>query len=450
MNLAHILDLHMLLDPRVFVGRSCLLEPPTQQPTGEGYKLDGNVAVVSVDGALRQRAEYGYDGYDYIATRFGAALADPNADAVLLRVRSPGGQAAGAFETVKSMVAAKKAAGKPVVSYADEHAYSGGYAIASVGDKIFLPEAGGVGSVGVISVLEDYSKMNERIGLNVAVITSGKRKADGHPDVPLTPEVIAREQEVVDHLAGIFAGLVGESRGMSKEDVLKLDADTFEGFRAVDAGLADGIASYSQALGIASSEGRKVKQKRTEKTMFGQLAKKLGLPEASTETDVLARIDALCVRSTGADAFMQSLAEIVGKSGQEALGAVKALKEQAAEVPALTRELSELKSAKTKAEVEAEVDAKIKAGHLRPASRDYAIKLGTKDPEMYRGYMDEHTTPIVTVVSDGGEAPKQAGHTGTSSALDETEKKLCEQLNVSEAEYIKTRDHQAKHGPTAK
>lgn len=452
MDLSKILDAYMLLDPRVFAGRSMLLEPPEQQPTGEGYRLDGNVAVVAIDGALRQRSEWGYDGYDGIQSRFQSALADPRADAVLLRVNSPGGQAAGAFETVKSMVADKKAAGKPVIAYADEHAYSGGYAMASAADKIYLPEAGGVGSVGVISTLEDWTKFNDRMGLNIKVITSGKRKADGHPDVPLSPEAIAREQEVVDHLAGIFAGIVGDSRGMTKDAVLKLEADTFEGSKAVAAGLADGIANYQQALSIASSEGRKAKQKRMEKTMFGQLAKKLGLPETATEAEILARLDTVCL-------FSAKVAEIVGKSGQEALGAIAALKEQAGEASTLSaklatteKELADLKGAKSAAEVTAEVDAKIKAGMLRPASREYAIKLGAKDPEMFRGYMDEHNTPIVTVVgagSEGVEAPRQPAVSAAPNASDELDRKLCEQLNIKPEAYAKTREHQAKHGPTA-
>jgi hypothetical protein len=92
---------------------------------------------------------------------------------------------------------------------------------------------------GVISALEDCSKLNERIGLNVKVITSGARRADRHPDVPQTSEAIARDQEVVDHLAGIFAGLMGTARGTSKDGVLKFEAETFDGHEAVAAKLAE-------------------------------------------------------------------------------------------------------------------------------------------------------------------------------------------------------------------
>ena len=61
------------------------------------YGMAGDVAVVSVDGPLMQRGGYWWDGHDAVAERVKAALAEPRARAVVMKLNSPGGIAAGCF-----------------------------------------------------------------------------------------------------------------------------------------------------------------------------------------------------------------------------------------------------------------------------------------------------------------------------------------------------------------
>ena len=176
------------------------------------FALAGDVAVVTVEGPLSQRAwscwMFRGDGYDAIVDRARAAFADPQARGVVLRLDSPGGEVAGCFEAVRALRAMARNAGKPLVAYVDEMACSAAYALACACDEIVAPDTGMVGSIGVImSVASRAGELAAR-GVSVAVISSGKAKADGHPALPLADDARARLQADVDTLAGIFAAEV--------------------------------------------------------------------------------------------------------------------------------------------------------------------------------------------------------------------------------------------------
>ena len=215
--------------------------------------VDGGIAVMCIEGPLESKAGSSwwcwFDDYESILERFKSAIESEDVRAVLLKIDSPGGSAAGLNECVDAMLRLKVTSGKPVVAYADEGVYSAAYALACVADEIYLPRAGGVGSIGVISSLCDITKMNEKDGVRVEVVTSGARKADFNPNVPITGAAIARVQSRVDGLAKLYWELVKETRGVSAK---KLEADTFYGPDAVKRGLADGVMSLEDVLASLS------------------------------------------------------------------------------------------------------------------------------------------------------------------------------------------------------
>ena len=133
---------------------------------------------------------------------------------------------------------------KRCVAYSDEMAFSGAYAVACVADEIVVPETGCVGSVGVIASMVSRSKKNTMDGFDVRVIQNGAEKADGHPDLPIDPEAVAREQRSVDQLASIFHRWVGERRGMTSDAVASLEAGVRMGGDAVAARLADRVQGW--------------------------------------------------------------------------------------------------------------------------------------------------------------------------------------------------------------
>ncbi len=210
------------------------------------------IAVLCIDGPLEHRMTW-WANYEALAVAFKACCEDPAVNAIMLKFDYPGGECAGLNETVALMQGMKAASGKPVIGYVDEACYSAAYALSTVCDELFLPASGGVGSIGVITAMIDETAALEEAGIRVEVITSGVKKADGHPCVALTDGAIKRTQQKVDDLAQAFFGIVADARGLSVDEVQAFEAGTFNGQDAVDAGLADGVMSLNECLTFAKN-----------------------------------------------------------------------------------------------------------------------------------------------------------------------------------------------------
>lgn len=309
-RLAAALSRPVLLDPRALDSVRAAAFTPKAETRSAPYVRDGNVAVVSIEGPLAQRAwscwVFEGDGYDAIQARVFAALEDRTVSAVVLRIDSPGGEVAGCTEAVRAIQAAKKTAGKPIVAYADEMACSAAYELACACDEIVVPDSGYAGSIGVIATLLDESKALELEGVAVNLVTSGARKADGHSAQPLSAEARAAIQAEVDHLAGIFFNVVAESRNIAVADVRALEAGVFLGADAVAKGLADHVGNLRFAIDRAAelattNEARASANafatgRKTE--MEAKVKSELGLPEDADEETIVAKIRTLITQSS--------------------------------------------------------------------------------------------------------------------------------------------------------
>lgn len=337
------------------------------------FEMRDGVAIVSIDGPLSQRGDsWWWDGYEAVEHRLEAALAS-SATGIVLKVNSPGGVVAGCFEAAKRMREACIRAGKPVVAYADEMACSAAYALACIADTIVLPPGGTVGSVGVIATACDRTKANALEGRNVVVITSGDRKADLHPDVPLSDAAVAQLRARVDLLAGLFSDWVAQRRGTTSEAVAALQAATFDGQAALTAGLADRVGSLADALSLArvSAPVRAVPTPTTGgvspaprgNRMNPELLALLGLPATASEQDAASAI-------RGAREASSTLCALTGQSSpQAALGVLAAWKSDAAQVPALKTQLAERTAQDAKRERAELLDAACAEGIMSPAER---------------------------------------------------------------------------------
>ena len=159
-------------------------------------------------------------------------MADPEIKAVVLWINSGGGEVSGCFDLVDWIVAAKAAAGKPVVAILDEMAYSAAYAIASAADTLTVPRTGGVGSIGVVMMHVDYSKILDEWGIKLTFIFAGKHKVDGHPYAELPEEVKAVWQAECEDIRQLFAATVTKHRSAAGtaidiKAVLDTEAATF-------------------------------------------------------------------------------------------------------------------------------------------------------------------------------------------------------------------------------
>lgn len=222
------------------------------------YDLHGSVACVTIRGPLMHHCDPFWDSYDAIVDRVRCAL-DSTAPVVLLAIDSPGGLVAGCLDAAREIRSMARKAGKTLVAYVDEQATSAAYAVACSADAIYVPQTGVVGSIGVIETLTDVSAQLASMGVQVTAITSGARKADGNPQIPLTDEARVAIQAHVDTLAGAFFGLVSEMRNELAPDLLaQFQAACFNGVDAVNAGLADGVLSLGDLYAQLNSGGLQI------------------------------------------------------------------------------------------------------------------------------------------------------------------------------------------------
>lgn len=226
------------------------------------------VAVVSIDGPMLQRAESflcGYaDGYDAVEDRFEAALEHPATVAVVLRISSPGGVLAGLEEAVRKMCAARDACGKPVLAYVDEMAASAAYWLAAcvATDGVYLPSSGLVGSIGVMLVHTSEAGALEQEGIAQTVICAPAGKGEGHPSQALSDAARARFDELVASGAARFIDAVAAARGLAPDAVRALDAGVLEGPVAVAAGLANGVSSFDDVKALARARASAMRAAR--------------------------------------------------------------------------------------------------------------------------------------------------------------------------------------------
>ncbi|HEM7839808.1 S49 family peptidase [Burkholderia multivorans] len=219
--------------------------------TGYDMIADTGVAMIEVQGTLVQklgtlRPYSGMTGYDGLREAILRAHADPEVKAIVLDIDSPGGEVAGCFDLVDTIYGLR--GDKPIWAILTESAYSAAYAIASAADRIIVPRTGGVGSIGVITMHVDWSKALTDAGITVTFITYGDRKADFHPEIPLSKEALEAAQADINAMGELFVNTVARNRNLSADAVRDTQAACFMGANGVSLGLADAVMAPDAAL----------------------------------------------------------------------------------------------------------------------------------------------------------------------------------------------------------
>jgi protease-4 len=176
-------------------------------------------------------------------------LLGENADvkAVVIAINSPGGTTAGGEELYDAI--GKLRAKKPVVAYVKELGASAAYMAAIATDRIFVRRLSIVGSIGVLFQTTDASKLMQTIGVDLDKVASGPLKAEPDIDEPMTPEVRASLQALVDDSFSWFVDIVAERRGLSRAEVLPLaDGRIVTGNQGIASKLVDEVGGEAEAI----------------------------------------------------------------------------------------------------------------------------------------------------------------------------------------------------------
>jgi protease-4 len=172
---------------------------------------------------------------------------DETVSAVIVQINSPGGTTAGGEELYEGL--SRIRANKPVVSVINELGASAAYMTAVGSDRIIARRLSIVGSIGVLVMHLDASKLFQTIGLDYDKVSTGPLKAEPDIDEPMADDVRAAYQSLVDDSYDWFVDIVADRRQLERSEVLRLaDGRVLTGRQALKEQLIDAIGDETSAL----------------------------------------------------------------------------------------------------------------------------------------------------------------------------------------------------------
>lgn len=217
---------------------------PQMQISADGTAQIPVVGILTKQPIPKWLSLFGIVGTTYgdIRRMVGEAVATRAVERIELRVESPGGQVPGVQETAEAIAAAAKQ--KPVTAVVEDLAASGAYWLAAQAGRITANANAFVGSIGVYTVYQDWSKAAENLGVTVHVIRSGEHKGMGVVGAPITEAQIAAMQENIDRVATHFIDAVAAGRGLERADAAALATGRlWEATAAVENRLIDAVGT---------------------------------------------------------------------------------------------------------------------------------------------------------------------------------------------------------------
>ena len=175
------------------------------------------------------------------------AIGRSSARAVLLDIDSPGGTTAGSerlYDEIRRL-----AAKKPTVAVVGALGASGAYITALAADRIFVRQTSLIGSIGVLAQYPNVAGLLDKIGVKYETIKSSPLKAVPNGMEPTSDAARAAIAAVIEDSFAWFKGLVRELRGMSEEELARVDdGRIFTGRQSLPLKLADALGGEREAV----------------------------------------------------------------------------------------------------------------------------------------------------------------------------------------------------------
>lgn len=236
---------------------------PLNNNADKRYEVRDGVAVIPVMGSMVKRGSMfssvsGMTSYEAIQRDLRQAANDPEVTAALLNIDSPGGVVNGTATAAEAIKAFGQK--KPISAWTDGMMTSAAQWLGAATGGVYIGnDTTELGSIGVIGRHVDVSKSEEMDGVKTTILTAGKYKGVGHPYSPLSAEHQVLMQDRLDYAYSAFVNSMAEYRGVPVDMVLANMAEgrIFSGKQAIDAGLADGMMSFDDMIGMMKDKGCK-------------------------------------------------------------------------------------------------------------------------------------------------------------------------------------------------
>lgn len=191
----------------------------TDRLAGSAYGMrvsdDGRLGIIAINDALTND-DWDWFGIPY--KRLGAMVEmleeHETVEAVVLDINSPGGQVDGLFEFVSTL----KNCVKPLYAYCEGLCASAAFALSTAATKIYATPSTQIGSVGVMTVITDWSKYMKNLGVEQTVMRSEHAKKKNLD--PTSDEGKAEIQKALNEVERMLIEEIANNRGVTAEDVI--------------------------------------------------------------------------------------------------------------------------------------------------------------------------------------------------------------------------------------
>ena len=219
---------------------------------GPAVRRVGSVAIVPLVGLITPDTFFAwlFSGTtpDALVRALQQAIDDPDVRSVILLTDSPGGDAALLVETGAEI--RRLRAIKPITAIARTNMHSAAYWLASQATTVVATPSAFLGSVGVFTIHVDFSRLNERVGVQPTYISSSERKVEDNPDFPLSDDAHAFIQARVNQVYSTFVAEVAKGRRTTESTVRSRygDGRSFLADEALSRKMVDKIAPLEATL----------------------------------------------------------------------------------------------------------------------------------------------------------------------------------------------------------
>lgn len=253
---------------------------------GSEKLVDGkHTALINIRGTIEATGDA---SAEKINGALQSAFEDKGTAGVILRINSPGGspvQSGIVYDEIRRLRA--KYVDIPLYVVVEDVCASGGYYIASAGDKIFVDKASIVGSIGVLMDGFGFTEAMQKIGVERRLLTAGANKGFLDPFSPQDEKQKEHAKILLGEIHNQFIEVVRKGRGgRLKETPEMFSGLMWTGSQSIAMGLADDFGTVD-SVARDQIKAENILDYSVKENIAERVAKRLG---AEVLTDVAFRL----------------------------------------------------------------------------------------------------------------------------------------------------------------
>jgi protease-4 len=253
---------------------------------GSEKLVDGkHTALINIRGTIEATGDA---SAEKINGALQSAFEDKGTAGVILRINSPGGspvQSGIVYDEIRRLRA--KYVDIPLYVVVEDVCASGGYYIASAGDKIFVDKASIVGSIGVLMDGFGFTEAMQKIGVERRLLTAGANKGFLDPFSPQDEKQKEHAKILLGEIHNQFIEVVRKGRGgRLKETPEMFSGLMWTGSQSIAMGLADDFGTVD-SVARDQIKAENILDYSVKENIAERVAKRLG---AEVLTDVVFRL----------------------------------------------------------------------------------------------------------------------------------------------------------------